>query len=414
MSGLVVKKFGGTSVGSIDRIRSVAKLVASHVEKTGDQVVVVASAMSGETNKLVKLAEECVAKPEPRELDVLLATGEQVTISLLAMALIELGLPAKSLLAPQVRITTDSRFSNAQIENVDHRIVKDTLKKGIIPVVAGFQGIDSDGNLTTLGRGGSDITGVAIAAALKATKCYIYTDVEGVFSSDPRICQKAKAIPFLCHEEMLELASLGAKVLHPRSVYFAWRYNVPLVVLSTFNPGMGTSIVKESELMEEAVVSGITYRTDEAKVTIPNLPSSSGVISELFKKLAGEGFFIDMITQTGYFENRTNLSFTVPEGSAEAVLEVCKEFAFGVEASEPELDVEIAKVSVVGIGMRYHTGVAADMFASLADEQIDVQMISTSEIKISVIIPRKYCEVAVRCLHEKFIEHELVVGVEES
>ncbi len=419
---VVVKKFGGTSVGDISRIKNVARLIRRYRESHPEErVVAVVSAMAGETNKLISLAKSCVENPEPRELDVLVATGEQITVALLAMALIEEGLPAKSLLAQQARISTDHRFTNAKILNIDAGRVEEVLHEGAIPVVAGFQGMDDEGNLTTLGRGGSDITAVAVAAALKAKACYIYTDVDGVYSTDPRVCARARPLKRVCHEEMLEMASLGAKVLHPRSVYFAMCYKVPLVVLSTFDPGdppgtKGTWIVREEELTEKPVVTGITYRTDEAKITIHRMPGGIGSLNKIFNALAGEGIFVDMITQTGLREGKTSISFTVPDEVSSQAYAITQQCVPELGAEGAHVDRDIAKVSVVGVGMRYHTGVAAKMFEVLAAEEIDVQMIATSEIKISVILSRKYCEVAVRCLHEAFCdmspEGKPEVGVE--
>lgn len=404
----IVMKFGGTSVGDVARIRHVAQIIKQH--KSADKnlrIVAVVSAMAGETNKLVALAKSCVAKPAPREMDVLLASGEQVTIALLAMALIECGIPATSLLAQQAGIETDQHYTNARIAEIDCHRVRDLLDQGVVPVVAGFQGIDDAGNLTTLGRGGSDITAVALAASLNASSCYIYTDVAGVYSTDPRVCTRAKLLKQVCHEEMLEMASLGAKVLHPRSVYFAMTYNVPLVVLSSFEDmpcgeNNGTWIVKEQQLMEKPVVTGITYRMDDAKLTILRIPGNIQALSEIFSTLAQEGIFIDMITQTGLIEGRTNISFTVPDESSNKALEIAQGLVPKLKAGGAGLDRDIAKVSVVGIGMRYHSGVASRMFEVLAAEDIEVQMIATSEIKISVVVPRKYCEVAVRALHDGF------------
>lgn len=401
---LAVKKFGGTSVGSVTRIRHVARLIRDYAQANqGCKIIVVASAMSGETNKLTDLARSCVENAVPREMDVLLASGEQVTVALLAMALIELGLPAKSLLAQQARISTDRQHTKARILDVDSCAVRETLEQGQIPVVAGFQGVDDAGNVTTLGRGGSDITAVALAAALKAGACYIYTDVEGVYSADPRICPQARLVQRLCHEEMLELASLGAKVLHTRSVYFAMRYCVPLVVLSSFKPGPGTWIVREEELMEQAGVSGITYRVEDAKITISKLRGGISALSRVFSLLARENIFVDMITQSGSPAECTDISFTVPDESSSRALELAQECVPVLGAAGASLERDIAKVSVVGVGMRYHSGVAARMFEVLAQEKIEVQMIGTSEIKISVVIARKYCEMAVRALHDAFL-----------
>ncbi|MCO6432616.1 MAG: aspartate kinase [Deltaproteobacteria bacterium] len=410
----VVKKFGGTSVGDVQRIKNVAALVKDFLDKQpGTRLVVVASAMAGETNRLIALAKSCVPSPDPRELDALLATGEETSIALLAMALIEQGVPAVSLTAEQVGISTDTRHNNAQITEIKSQRLEQVLSKGKVAVVAGFQGVDGDGNVTTLGRGGSDITAVAIAAELKADACYIYTDVEGVFSTDPRICPRAQYLKEVSHEEMLEMASLGAKVLHPRSVYFAMRYEVPLVVLSTFNPGPGTWIIKEEKLMEKPLVTGITYRMDEAKITVNKVPGGSKPLDLIFGRLAEHGILVDMITQSGVSKDSYDLSFTVPDEVSGQALEIAQQCVPELEAEGAHLERDIAKISVVGVGMRYHTGVAAKMFSVLAEENIDVQMIGTSEIKISVAVPRKYGEVAVRALHEKFIEMRPEVSVEK-
>jgi len=400
----IVKKFGGTSVGDVSRIKAVARLIDTYLSThPGERVVAVASAMSGETDRLIALARSCVAKPSARELDALVTTGEQVSVALLAMALSELGRPAKSFLAPQIAIHTDAQYANAQIMQIETERLQSELASGVIPVVAGFQGIDQQGNLTTLGRGGSDTTAVAVAAALKADACYIYTDVEGVFSADPRIVRGAHKLAAISHEEMLELAGLGAKVLHPRSVDFAMRYDVPLVVLSTFKPGPGTWIIREEELMEKPFVSGITYRLDEAKVTVSRLPQVLVALPRLFEALSEGQIFVDMITQTGVVSGRTSVSFTVPDEVSEKALAIVQKLAPDLGAEGATLDRDIAKVSVVGAGMRAHTGVAARMFSVLSAEGIEVGMISTSEIKISVLVARKYCEVAVRALHDAFI-----------
>jgi aspartate kinase len=340
-------------------------------------------------------------------MDVLLASGEQVTVALLAMRLNELGFVSKSLLATQARINTDTRHTNAHIEDIDCSGMRELLKQGGIPVVAGFQGITDTGDLTTLGRGGSDITAVAIAAALKAQTCFIYTDVPGVFSTDPRICPEAKLLPRVSHEEMLEMASLGAKVLHTRSVYFAMRYAVPLVVLSTFAgrfvPGVnGTWIVSEEELMEKPVVTGVTHRLDEAQITIQSMPSNIKAMSRLFDVLAERDIYIDMISQESIAEGALNVSLTVPEEQSVTALETIQGFLSDLNADGVSVERDIAKVSVVGIGMRYHTGVAARVFRRLASEGIDVQMVNTSEIKMSVLVARKCCEAAVRALHAEF------------
>lgn len=417
---VVVMKFGGTSVGDVSRIKHVAEIVAEHRAKHPEVgVVVVLSAMAGETNKLVALAKSCVERPNPREMDVLLASGEQVTIALLAMRLIEKGIPARSLLAPQVQIATNSDHTNALIESIDTTLMDSMLKEGAVPVIAGFQGIDEQGDITTLGRGGSDITAVALAAALRAQACFIYTDVAGVFSTDPRMCQDAKLLERVAHEEMLEMASLGAKVLHTRSVYFAMRYEVPLVVLSTFAgpfvPGVnGTWIVSEEELMEQPIVTGVTYRTDEARITIEGMSSQIDMMSKLFSVLGKKGVFIDMISQERLDDSSVNVSITVPDENSLIALDTIRELIPEIGASGVKIERDIAKVSVVGIGMRYHTGVAARLFDALAKERIDVGMINTSEIKISVLVPRKYCEVAVRALHDEFIDYGVSVSEEPA
>lgn len=410
---LVVMKFGGTSVGDVSRIKRVAEIVRLYRQENPEvALVVVVSAMAGETNKLVSLATGCVDDPNPREMDVLLASGEQVTVALLAMRLIEEGMPAKSLLAAQARIETNSDHMNALIEGVNAGSVRDVVSDGTIAVVAGFQGIDERGDITTLGRGGSDITAVAMAAALNASACLIYTDVPGLFSTDPRLSPKARLLARVSHEEMLEMASLGAKVLHTRSVYFAMRYRIPLAVLSTFEgplrPGSnGTWIVPEEELMEKPVVTGVTHRLDEALITIQGMSPDIRLMSTLFEALASKGVFIDMISQERVGEGAVNVSLTVPDESSLIALESVREMIPRLGAQGVELDRDIAKVSVVGIGMRYHTGVAARLFNALAKERIDIEMINTSEIKISVVVPRKYGEVAVRALHDEFAEFTL-------
>ena len=404
---VVVKKFGGTSVGDCDRIRNVARIVGEFREKNpGTGVVVVVSAMAGETNRLIKMAKDTASVSVPRELDMLLATGEQVSIALLSMALKERGIEAQSLTASQISIKTDSHHTNASILGIDAEKMKALLAQGVVPVVAGFQGVSGEGDITTLGRGGSDITGVAVAAALKAKACYIYTDVEGVYSGDPRICARARRLEQISHEEMLELASLGAKVIHHRAVFFAMCYKVPLVVLSTFNPTVGTWIVKEEELMEKPVVAGITYRTDETKITVSGLNSSIDSLNQIFRKLAEAGIFIDTITQAGHQDGKVSLSFTVTDEYGTRATEIVQYCVEELGADDVRVNPDIAKISVVGIGMRYHSGIASRMFSALADEGIDIFMISTSEIKISVVIPRKYCEVAVRALHDEFLEEK--------
>jgi aspartate kinase len=409
LNPVVVLKFGGTSVGDVSRIQNVAEIVRGYkLENPDHGVVVVLSAMAGETNRLVALAKSCVDRPAPREMDVLLASGEQVTVALLAMRLNSVGIYSKSLLAPQARINTDTRHTNAHIEDVDCDIMLEVLKQGGVPVVAGFQGITETGDLTTLGRGGSDITAVAIAAALRAQSCFIYTDVPGVFSTDPRVCSDARLLPRVSHEEMLEMASLGAKVLHTRSVYFAMRYEVPLVVLSTFagrfEPGVnGTWIVSEEELMEKPVVTGVTHRLDEARLTIERMPSDIAAMSKLFDLLAERDIYIDMISQESVENGLLNVSVTVPDEQSILALEVLRDSAQALNAKGVSVERGIAKVSVIGIGMRYHTGVAARLFRRLAADKINVQMVNTSEIKMSVLVARDQCEAAVRALHAEFV-----------
>ena len=409
LAPIVVMKFGGTSVGDVARIKHVADLIAQFKgDNPGVGVVVVLSAMAGETNKLLALAKGCVEHPIPRELDVLLASGEQVTVALLAMRLSSIGIPAKSLLGSQLRIVTDERHTNAQIEEIDTEALHAALAAGLVPVVAGFQGVADSGDITTLGRGGSDITAVALAAALRAQCCFIYTDVTGVFSCDPRLSVKARLLERITHEEMLEMASLGAKVLHTRSVYFAMRYGVPLVVLSTFagafKPGVnGTWIVREEEGMEQVIVSGITHKLDEARLMIQSMPSDIETMSKLFSVLGERGVLVDMISQENIGPGLLNVSLTVADEQSSAALEVVREIIPALRAEGVTIERNIAKVSIVGIGMRHHTDVAGRFFRALGREGINVQMINTSEIKISVLVARKFCEAAVRVLNEEFV-----------
>lgn len=409
LAPIVVMKFGGTSVGDVACIKHVADLVMQFKsENPGVGVVVVLSAMAGETNKLLALAKGCVEHPAPRELDVLLASGEQVTVALLAMRLSSIGIPAKSLLGSQLRIVTDERHTNAQIEEIDTEALHAALAAGLVPVVAGFQGVADSGDITTLGRGGSDITAVALAAALRAQCCFIYTDVTGVFSCDPRLSVKARLLERITHEEMLEMASLGAKVLHTRSVYFAMRYGVPLVVLSTFagafKPGVnGTWIVREEEGVEQVIVSGITHKLDEARLMIQSMPSDIETMSKLFSVLGERGVLVDMISQENIGPGLLNVSLTVADEQSSAALEVVREIIQALRAEGVTIERNIAKVSIVGIGMRHHTDVAGRFFRALGREGINVQMINTSEIKISVLVARKFCEAAVRVLNEEFV-----------
>lgn len=400
---LFVQKFGGTSVGSTERIKNVAKKIAGFREQ-GHQVVVVVSAMSGETNRLIGLAHEIQKTPDPRELDVLVSTGEQVTIALLCMALKDLGLDARSYTGSQVKIQTDSAFTKARIQQIDVDKMRADLEEGRVVVVAGFQGVDDEGNITTLGRGGSDTTGVALAAALNADECQIYTDVDGVYTTDPRIVSNARRLDKITFEEMLEMASLGSKVLQIRSVEFAGKYNVPLRVLSTFDEGPGTLITldEEFESMEQPVVSGIAFNRDEAKISILGVPDAPGVASRILAPLGEANIEIDVIVQNVAADNTNDITFTVNRPELEKAKKVLEKVCGELGARKVVTDSSIVKVSIVGVGMRSHAGVAAKMFTALAQDNINIQMITTSEIKISVIIDEKYLELAVRGLHSAF------------
>ncbi|MEZ5558402.1 MAG: aspartate kinase [Pseudomonadales bacterium] len=404
---ILVQKYGGTSVGSVERIQAVADRVAGYV-RAGKSVVVVVSAMSGETNRLVALGRQVSARPLPREMDVLQAAGEQVTIALLAMALSDRGLPARSYLGDQVAIRTDNSFGRARITSIDTEHLLDDLNGGVVPVIAGFQGVDQDGNLTTLGRGGSDTTAVAVAAALKAEECQIWTDVDGVYTADPRIVGAARRLDKITFEEMLELASLGSKVLHPRSVEFAGKYQVPLRVLSSFDEGPGTLITMESKTLEQPIVSGIAHSRDEAKVTMSGVPDVPGVASKILGPVSKAGIEVDMIVQNTGADGLTDFTFTVKRDDFERAMELLAPVKDQLGARELSGDNRIAKVSVVGVGMRSHAGVATQMFDALAEEGINIQMISTSEIKISVVVDERYLELAVRCIHEAFELDKLV------
>ncbi|MCC6501569.1 MAG: aspartate kinase [Deltaproteobacteria bacterium] len=398
---LIVQKFGGTSVGNMDRIKNVAKRVARTFSE-GNEVVVVLSAMSGETNRLVGLCHEASEFPIGREYDLVISTGEQVTIGLLAIVLKEMGYNAKSLLGHQVPIVTDSQFASARIESIDGQKMKEELSKGTILVVAGFQGVDPLGNITTLGRGGSDTTAVAIAAALKADLCEIYTDVEGVYTTDPNVCQEARKLERVSYDEMLEMASLGAKVLQTRSVEFAKKYEVPVMVRSSFNDAAGTLVCKEDEEMEKVVVSGITYNKNEAKISVLRVPDRPGIAAKLFRPLTEAGINVDMIVQNISQDAHTDLTFTVSKEDFKRGLKIVQETASQIEAKDVVGDPNIAKISIVGAGMRSHAGVASQMFDVMAREGINIQMISTSEIKVSCVVDVKYTELAVRVLHEAF------------
>ncbi len=401
---LIVQKYGGTSVGSTERIKNVAKRIAKFKAR-GDQVVVVLSAMSGETNRLIGLAREIQANPDPRELDVVVSTGEQVTIGLLAMALKELGLKAKSYTGGQVRILTDDAYTKARIVSIDEQNMRADLANDYVVVVAGFQGVDQDGNITTLGRGGSDTTGVALAAALSADECQIYTDVDGVYTTDPRVVPEARRLKTITFEEMLEMASLGSKVLQIRSVEFAGKYKVKLRVLSSFEEeGEGTLITfEEEEKMEDAIISGIAFNRDEAKVNVLGVPDKPGIAYQILGPVSDANIDVDMIIQNVGVDGTTDFSFTVHRNEFSKTMDILNnEVLPHIGARRVIGDNKAAKVSVVGVGMRSHVGIASKMFRTLAEEGINIQMISTSEIKISVVIDEKYLELAVRVLHKAF------------
>ena len=399
---LYVQKYGGTSVGSVERIQQVADKVKGFRDQ-GHDIVVVVSAMSGETNRLISLANEMQDKPSPREMDVLVSTGEQVTIALLCMALSERQCPARSYTGGQVKIQTDSSHTKARIQNIDVDNMRRDLNEGRVVVVAGFQGVDDEGNITTLGRGGSDTTGVALAAALKADECQIYTDVEGVYTTDPRVVDNARRLNKITFEEMLEMASLGSKVLQIRAVEFAGKYNVPLRVLHSFKEGPGTLITTESEdTMEQPVISGIAFNRDEAKLTITGVPDEPGVASKILGPISDSNVEVDMILQNVSAEGLTDFTFTVHRNDYDQAFKTIKTIAKRLNAKGAIGSEKIAKVSIVGVGMRSHAGVASRMFESLANENINIQMISTSEIKVSVVIDEKYLELAVRALHSTF------------
>ena len=399
---LLVQKYGGTSVGTIERIEAVADKLAA-ARKNGDDLVVVVSAMSGETNRLIELARGIMEQPVPREMDVLLSTGEQVTIALLAMALEKRGMPARSFTGGQVRILTDSAFGKARIEDIDREPIRAELNKGRIVVVAGFQGVDGFGNITTLGRGGSDTTAVALAAALDADECQIYTDVDGVYTTDPRIVDTARRLDTITFEEMLEMASQGSKVLQIRAVEFAGKYHVPLRVLSSFQEGPGTLITIEDEVdMEKPVISGIAFTRDEAKLTVRGAPDTPGVAYRILGPIGAANIEVDMIVQNVGVDGSTDFTFTVHRNDLSRAREILEKACVDLGTGEVVSDDKIAKVAIVGVGMRSHAGVASKMFDALAKEGINIEMISTSEIKISVGIREKYLELAVRTLHAAF------------
>jgi len=398
---LVVQKYGGTSVGTIEKIQNVARRVARTYDEGNDMVVVV-SAMAGETNKLVALAEEMCEFPSEREYDVLVAAGEQVSIALLSMALQSMGYKAKSYLGWQIPIYTDNSSSKARIEEIQDTNIREDLHNGTIVIVAGFQGIDRDNNITTLGRGGSDTSAVAVAAALHADVCEILTDVDGVYTTDPRIVPEASKMEKISYDEMLEMASLGSKVLQLRSVEFAKKYNVVVHVRSSLNDNPGTLVTKEDADMETVLVSGIAYNKDEAKIAVMRVPDKPGVAAQLFSPLSTANIMVDMIIQNVSHEGFTDLTFTVPRGDFKKALKIVEETATRIGAAGVQTNESIAKVSIIGVGMRSHSGIASKMFETLSAEGVNIQMISTSEIKVSCVIDDKYTELAVRVLHEAF------------
>jgi aspartate kinase len=403
---LIVQKYGGTSVGSIEKIKSVAKRVVQY-HKEGNQMVVVLSAMAGQTDFLIQLAREMTDNPDPRELDVLISTGEQISVALFAMAVKNIGHDARSFLGFQVAIRTDNLYGKARIHNIETDRITKELQQGRIVTVAGFQGLDENGDITTLGRGGSDTTAVALAASLKADVCEILTDVDGVYTTDPSICPKAKKLDVISYEEMLEMASQGAKVLETRSVEFAKKYNVPIHVRSTFSEERGTMVIAETKDMERVMVSGVTYNKNEARVTIKRVPDKPGTASRIFEPIFKSGIVVDMIVQNTSEDELTDLTFTVPKSDFYKTMKLLSHVAEKIGAEKVLGDEDIAKVSIIGVGMRSHAGVAQKMFAALAKENINIMMISTSEIKISCVIEEKYTELAVRVLHKAFgLGHE--------
>ncbi|MBT5067951.1 MAG: aspartate kinase [Halieaceae bacterium] len=399
---LIVQKYGGTSVGSVERIEAVADRIAKN-HATGDQLIVVVSAMSGETNRLLGLASDLTPNPSPRELDVLVSTGEQVSMALLSMALHARGIPALSLKGSQVAIRTDSSHNKARIQSIDDRRLRSEMAAGKVVVVAGFQGVDENGETTTLGRGGSDTSAVALAAAIKADECQIYTDVDGVYTTDPRVVDGARRLESITFEEMLEMASMGSKVLQLRSVEFAGKYSVPLRVLSSFKEGPGTLIsMDEDNVMEAPTIAGIAFNRDEAKLTVIGVPDTPGVAYQILGPIGEANIEVDVILQNVGDEGKTDFTFTVARNDLEKAEGILDSYVDDLGAMEWRSDSKIAKVSVVGVGMRSHAGVAANMFKALAEVGVNIQMISTSEIKISVIIEEKFLELAVRTLHSAF------------
>jgi aspartate kinase len=398
---LIVQKYGGTSVGGIEKIRNVAERVLEYY-KEGNKMVVVLSAMAGQTDGLIQLAHKVTNDPDSRELDVLMSTGEQVSVALFAITLNSMGYDARSLLGFQVGIHTDQLYGKARIHEIDTNRIMRELDQNRIVAVAGFQGLDDGGNITTLGRGGSDTTAVALAAALKADVCEIFTDVDGVYTTDPNICPKAKKMDFIFYEEMLEMASMGAKVLEIRSVEFAKKFNVPIHVRSTFTKEKGTMVVAETKDMEKVLVSGVAYNKDEARITIRRVPDRPGIAAKIFGPISNSGIVVDMIIQNTSEDGITDLTFTVPKPEFYKTMKLVSEVAQEIGAERVLGDEDIAKVSIVGVGMRAHAGVALKMFETLANENINIMMISTSEIKVSCVIEEKYTELAVRVLHKAF------------
>ena len=398
---LVVQKYGGTSVADLERIRNVANRVIQSHQK-GDQLVVILSAMAGVTDGLIKLAQNVTKHPDKRELDVLLATGEQTTAALLAMMLKSMNAPAESLLGHQADVLTDCDFGNARIIEIGAGRIRELLNRGVIVVIAGFQGCDTRGNITTLGRGGSDTSAVAIAAALKADVCEIFTDVDGIYTADPNVCKKARKLKAISYDEMLNMASLGAKVLQIRSVGFAKKYNVPVHVRSSFSNEEGTMVVNEDSGMEQLLVSGVTHDKNQARITLKKVPDQPGIASKIFSPITEAGIVVDMIIQNTRAGGQTDLTFTVPKADFENALQIEKHIAEQIGAEDVFGDENIAKVSVIGVGMKNHSGVASIMFTALARENINIMMISTSEIRISCVIEEKYAELAVQVLHTAF------------
>jgi aspartate kinase len=401
---LIVQKYGGTSVGTVERIMNVARRVVAAKERDNDLVVVV-SAMAGETNRLVALAQQICDMPDERERDVLLASGEQVSTALLALAIRSLGHKARSLLAHQMRIRTDNAYGKARIKSIDASRVRQSLRAGEIVVAAGFQGVDEDDNITTLGRGGSDTSAVAVAAALNADSCEIYTDVDGVYTTDPNVCPAARKLDRVSYEEMIEMASMGAKVLQIRSVELGMKFKVPIHVRSSFNDGEGTWVVEEDEIMDALLVSGVTYDRDEAKITLLGVPDRPGLAAQIFGPIAEANVVVDMIIQNASAAGTTDLTFTVPKADYKKAVAVVEGLS-SIQAKGITVDSKIAKVSIIGVGMRTHAGVAARMFKVLSREGINIEMISTSEIKVSVVIDEKQTEQAVKALHQEFIENQ--------